>query len=621
MKIIKYFFALVGFATYSLSFSMAPSQLSALQQEFKQVLAAQNFDRAREIVDKLEGAGARAIALPLRVQLEEAIKNYAVDFGADIGQELTDVKRDLRLQKEQVRKDLVLIEQLRKELKAVQAESIALQQEFNRLQKDFTADINERNRIEKELRDLNAQLRNQNNTLTRDIESVQQEAADRVATVSRQLRDNTDQLNAMRLERDRLQVLLDTKIRTATTTQQDLQKRFDALDAQSKKEIADLRAQHQVALKEAQDRNNELQDQLRSASAGEPVLVKENERLTAVNANITQQITQLQKDVTQARVQATAAEQSHATALQAEQQRRATAEANLANAQAQVKLLQQDIIQAQGLVAARDAQITQLNNSLKEQFNIVDQAQQNAQERLAQAELKSDELRKEIATLQQNLARSEQGEPVLALENQRLITQIDSLNKQLKDKQDRYDSAANEIERMRKLKNDAIFKRADMDKELKVAQQQLQQLQKTAADNRAQLQQTINTLEDQLRATHAQKQQDIANLEEQFNKKLSSLTQNNNVEIRKLNERLQNYANKVKELTLQLDKVQEVPVEKFNQQIVDLQNQLNNMRNFFQERFLPNISGMMPAVTLQDTNQLQEKIDNIITIINKLSSK
>ncbi|MFZ5953676.1 MAG: hypothetical protein ACOYT8_01100 [Candidatus Dependentiae bacterium] len=629
MKFITYFFSFLMAINAIISLqAMAPAQLSSLQQEFKTVLRAQNFDRAQEIVSTLENAGARAIALPLKAELEAALKEYAIAFGADISTQFARVKQDLLAQQDQNRKNTVLIEQLRKELKAAHSEGADLQNQFNRIEKEYNDAIKSRTKIETDLRNLNINLQNQANNYLRQINQIQQEAADRENRIAQELRDARTEFNTLRIERDQAQQQLSQALQVNKTTRSEFETNFNQLREQLQKDYDARIKQLQQTIEVANNTINNLQDQLRNKSA-DTALKNENIRLATENRGFQQRIAQLEQDLAKALADSLAKDQQLVTLKTQEEAQRKKVEGELGAAQIQIQQLQKDIIELNNLVAARDQQINQLNKDLKAQFDLVEQAQDNARVRIEQKDKQLNEARAQIAQLNQQLQQAAQGQPAdLVAQNALLSEQIISLQAQLKYKEDFLSSAREYADLMQRQKRDATFKLIDVQRERDTAQKQLEQARKNAQENATRLEREKQQLEQQVRQVNAELQQRLAQAEETFNKTLQDAIAQKDEEIKKLQDRILEYADKIKDLTLQLEQAPKAPIAQPSEQVIQLQQQintietaLNNVLIFFQQRFLPSISGMLPTITPQDTAEMQNKLDAIIKLIKGSNKK
>lgn len=602
--------------------AMAPAQLSSLQQEFKSVMREQNFDRAQEIVSSLENAGARAIALPLRAQLEEALKEYAISFGANLSSEFARVKQQLLTAQDQNRKNQILIDQLRKQIAAAGAEGSNLQQQFNRLQQDFQNAARERAATENNLRNLNLKLQNQVSGYLKQINQVQQEAAARDNRLNQELQGLRRELNTIRVERDQAQQQLKATRDAQTIARTDFESQLNQVRAELQANYDARIKQLQENVQVANNTINSLQDQLRTKSA-DVALTGENNRLLTENRALQTRIAQLENDLSTARADSAALNQRQTVEQNQALAQRKQFEGELAAERMSVVQLQKDIIELTNLIKARDAQIEQANKDLKAQFELVEQVQDNAQSRIADKDKRITELQQLNVQLGEQLQQAAQGQPVdLVTQNALLSDKIASLQSQLRYKEDFLQSARNYADLKQKEKQQATFDLIDVRRERDTAVQQLEQAKKISQENTARLAREKEQLEQQVRQLNADLHQQIAQVEQTFTKKLQDAVAQKDAEITKLENRITDYATTIKDLTVQLEQAQAAPMKDTNAQIERLEQQLTNMKKasedvavLLQRRFLPDMSGTKPLVTAKDEQALQVKLNDLIKLI------
>jgi chromosome segregation ATPase len=621
MKFFMYMCSIIGLMLGASLDAMAPAQLSSLQQEFKAVMSEQNFDRAQEIVSSLENAGARAIALPLRAQLEVALKEYAISFGANLSSEFVRVKQQLLAAQDQNRKNQVLIDQLRKQLATAGDEGSNLQQQFNRLQKEFQNAVRERAGTENNLRNLNVTLQNQVNEYLKQINQIQQEFAARDNRLNQELQTARRELNTIRVERDQAQQQLKTtrEVQTAARTDFDVQLNQVRTELQAN---YDARVkQLQENLQVANNTINSLQDQLRTKSA-DAALTSENNRLSTENRALQNRITQLENDLSTAIANSAAQSQQQAVEQNQALSQRKQLEGELAAERISVVQLQKDIIELTNLIKARDAQIEQANKDLKAQFELVEQVQDNAQSRIAEKDKRIIELQELNAQLNEQLQQAAQGQPVdLVAQNNLLADKVASLQSQLSYKEDFLRSAREYADLKQKEKQKATFDLIDVTRERDTAVQQLKQARENSQKNIARLEAEKQQLEQQIRQLNADLQQRIAQVEQTFTKKIQDAVAQKDADITKLEDRILSYTTTINDLTLQLEQAQTAPlketkeIEQLKQQLTNLKKASEDVAVLLQRGFLPDMSGIKPVVTSKEEQALQNKLNELIKLL------
>lgn len=617
---MKFFYYIFLFCALVLSVStraMSPAQMSSLQQEFKTVLRQQNYDRAQEIVSSLENAGARAIALPLRAQLEAALKEYAIAFGANMSSEFARVKQELLMQRDQNRKNQVLIEQLRKELAAASAEGSALQQQFNRLQQEFQNEARERTGVENNLRNLNTALQNQVNDYLRQITQIQQDNVVTRERLNQELKNRTADLNTARVERDQALAQLQKAVNAQEATQADFDLRLNRVTSELQATYEARIKQLQENLQVAQNTINNMQEQLRNKST-DVALTNENTRLLSENRALQLQRERLEQDLAKALTDTSAQRNQFTVNRAQEEAQRKKVEGELEAERIRTTQLQKDIIELTQLVAARDQQLEQVNRDIKAQFELVQQAQDNARDQIAQKNTQLSDLQTQILQLQEQLQKAAQGQsPDLLAQIDSLNQQIANLQAQLKYKEDFLRSAREYADLKKKQKQQATFELIDVKRERDAVEQLLEQVRKNMQESTARFEQERRRLEDQVRRINNDLQQQLAQAEQQFTNKLNDAVAQRDAEI-------QRYKQQLNDLTDQLETQSSLSVKTDNQ-ITQLQKQLNNLKTASEDlnmlllrRFLPDMSGMRPAVTAKDEQALQNKYNELVRVLETL---
>lgn len=618
---MKFFNYVCLFCALVLSVSaraMAPAQMSSLQQEFKTVLRQQNYDRAQEIVSSLENAGARAIALPLRAQLEAALKEYAIAFGANMSSEFARVKQELLMQRDQNRKNQVLIEQLRKELAAASAEGSALQQQFNRLQQEFQNDARERTGVENNLRNLNTALQNQVNDYLRQITQIQQDHVVTRERLNQELKNRTADLNTARIERDQALAQLQKAVNTQEATQADFDLRLNQVTSELQATYEARIKQLQENLQVSQNTINNMQEQLRNKST-DVSLTNENTRLLSENRALQLQRERLEQDLAKALTDTSVQRNQFTVNRAQEEAQRKKVEGELEAERIRTAQLQKDIIELTQLVAARDQQIEQANSSLKAQFELVQQAQDNARDQIAQKNTQQSDLQTQIVQLQEQLQKAAQGQsPDLLAQIDSLNQQIANLQAQLKYKEDFLRSAREYADLKQKQKQQATFELIDVQRERDTAVEQLEQARMNAQETARRFEQERQRLEDQARRINNDLQQQLAQAEQQFTNKLNDAVAQRDAEI-------QRYKQQLNDLTAQLKQAQSSLEAQANNQILKIQKQLDSVRiasedlsALLKRRFLPDMSGIKPSVTAKDEQALQNKYNELVRVLETL---
>lgn len=181
--------------------ALAPADVARLEQEVRAAITAGDYLIAQDLIARLEGAGARATAQPLMVQLSKALEKRAIG-AAELERQYRNLEaRELKPLR-RLRQELeARVKQLESDLTRArdfgyqQRDKVdALQRQFNSLEQKAQTEIDRLKKLNNEVTrklDLEQNQREQAETAYNDLRAKFTSKTDRVADLEQQVKDLT----------------------------------------------------------------------------------------------------------------------------------------------------------------------------------------------------------------------------------------------------------------------------------------------------------------------------------------------------------------------------------------------------------------------------------------------
>ncbi|MFZ5953675.1 MAG: hypothetical protein ACOYT8_01095 [Candidatus Dependentiae bacterium] len=211
--------------------ALAPADIARLEQEVRAAIADRDYLLAQDLLARLEGAGARATAQPLRTQLAQALEKKA------IGQMELE-----RLYNRLAEREIKPLRRLRQELEG----------QVKRLKEENQRIVAEHDKLQKQLNANNQYL----NEITRDIDEMQAERDSAIKArdqVQKQLQDITKERDELLDEYANRIEQLDKAKKQIADLQRDLKRAREETGVQQRKASS-----LQVQIKELEDELQEI---------------------------------------------------------------------------------------------------------------------------------------------------------------------------------------------------------------------------------------------------------------------------------------------------------------------------------------------------------------------------
>jgi chromosome segregation ATPase len=262
--------------------ALAPADIARLEQEVRAAITAEDFLIAQDLIARLEGAGARATAQPLMVQLSKALEKRAIG-AAELQRQyrnlearelkpLRRLRQELEARVKQLESDLTRARdfgyQQRDKVDALQRQFNSLEQKAQNISNELAAEQNQREQAETAFIELQKKAANQ------EIKTKQLEE---------QLRLKQDALNDLTAKFSRVE----TNLRDLTKERNEiLDKYAESLEKITKLEAENskLKKENELLIEKATDLGVENED-LKNERTALNNAIKEVSRLTQQNAN------------------------------------------------------------------------------------------------------------------------------------------------------------------------------------------------------------------------------------------------------------------------------------------------------------------------------------------------
>ncbi len=283
--------------------ALAPADVARLEQEVRAAITAGDYLIAQDLIARLEGAGARATAQPLMVQLSKALEKRAIG-AAELERQyrnldawelkpLRRLRQELEARVKQLESDLTRARdfgyQQRDKVDALQRQFNSLEQKAQNISNELAAEQNQREQAETAFIELQKKAANQEiktKQLEEQLRLKQDALNDLTAKFSRietNLRDLTKERDGLKKRNSELQAEQQTKIDAATKK---LNERIAQLQVEKENEVE---AANQLLSQKRAD-FDAVKEQLRVAEEEQTRLEELTEKLNKLVGDITAQL-------------------------------------------------------------------------------------------------------------------------------------------------------------------------------------------------------------------------------------------------------------------------------------------------------------------------------------------